>query len=530
MNHQKLYSLKLLFNQTQITSEELKSQADTILTDYLSQINLKIDTTHFGALLLTLQGTIEVTDKCHDKINKKLVTELELSFSRLLDEAGDEIRQQAYPILAEIEQRFRRFVNQAIVEVCGFSWGNTLAPVNMRDKVQSIREKHQEDGSSLDFLECTQFDDLITIITAEVSEWSEDKVLTIHDFIEFLDCDSRESKENLIKNKLKKFSFWEVFSRYFQDKSKWDELKRDINFVINIRHKVMHHRPIRLGTIKALLDKKTKILNVLNSAKPELTVEELAEAQKDIKDIEDIQKTVSVSTNLQLDAQIKTITQAPRNQNPQLEAHLKLITEPLRNQNAQLEVHLKQITATVRNQNTHLEAKFKAIAEPIYNQNVQLERQLKNIAQPLSKQNAQLNTQLKTITENVRRPNHQLDVQLNTRTEPFQSQNAQLNKELQTITEALRRQNTELNRKFKDLVEPIHRQNTQSDIQLKAIAEPFRKQNARLEAQLKAIVEPFHKQNAQLDTQLKAIVESFRKQNTQLQVQIQQITKLSLKA
>ncbi|MHC5818351.1 MAG: hypothetical protein ACYT04_21275 [Nostoc sp.] len=410
----KSYSLNLLFDNTQITLKELKKQAEDVLVEHLPEIDFKINTTHSGTLLLTLKGKIEVIDKCHDKIYKKLVKDSELNCLRLLDEAGDEIRQKAYPILAEIEQRFRVFISQAIVEVCGFYWWDTLAPANMRDKVHSIREKHQEDGMLLDFLECTQFDDLITIITAEVAEWSENQVFTINEFLEIFNCDSFESAQNKLKSKFQRFSFWNVFSRYFQDKNKWDEVKKDINFVINIRHKVMHHRPIRLGTIKALLAKKTKIFTLLDSAKPELSVEELAEAKKDI---EDIQKTVLVPTNLQLDAQLKAITEPLRRQNLQLDAQFKAITEPLRRQNLQLDAQLKAITEPLRRQNLQLDAQFKAITEPLRRQNLQLDAQFKAITEPLRRQNLQLDAQLKAITEPLRRQNLQLQAQIQQITE-----------------------------------------------------------------------------------------------------------------
>jgi predicted CopG family antitoxin len=237
------------------------------------------------SLQLTLEGELEIIDACHDKVNKVLIRQSQLKTKRLLDEVGDEIRQQAYPILAAIEQRFRVFVSQALTEVSGFDWWNTTAPADLRSKVQPIQEKHQEDGTPLDPLECTQFDDLIKIITAETSEWSESKPLSLSDLLElFSDCASvAEVKNNLIE-KTTKFAFWDVFARYFQDIKEWDKLKKSINFVINERHKVMHHRPIRLGVITALLTKKEEIFALLDAAKPELSEKERSEAKQDIQE------------------------------------------------------------------------------------------------------------------------------------------------------------------------------------------------------------------------------------------------------
>jgi len=281
----KRYSLKLLFDNTQISKEELEQKVKDVLQEFLTNIHLSVEAMYSTSLQLTLEGELEIIDTCHDKVNKVLITPSQLKTKRLLDEVGDEIRQQAYPILSAIEQRFRVFVSQALTEGSGFDWWHTTAPADLRSKVQPIQEKHQEDGTPLDPLECTQFDDLIKIITAETSEWSESKPLSVSDLLElFSDCESvTEVKNNLIE-KTTKFAFWDVFARYFQDKKEWDKLKKSINFVINERHKVMHHRPIRLGVINALLTKKEEIFALLDAAKPELSEKERIEAKQDIQE------------------------------------------------------------------------------------------------------------------------------------------------------------------------------------------------------------------------------------------------------
>jgi hypothetical protein len=283
---QKRYSLKLLFDNTQISKEELEQKAKDVLQNFLPNIHLSVDAMYSTSLQLTLEGELEIIDTCHDKVNKVLITPSQLKTKRLLDEVGDEIRQQAYPILAAIEQRFRVFVSQALTEVSGFDWWYTTAPADLRSKVQPIQEKHQEDGTPLDPLECTQFDDLIKIITAETSEWSESRILSVSDFRELLsNCASVAEVRDKLIEKTKKVAFWDVFARYFQDKKEWDKIKRLINFVINERHKVMHHRPIRLGVIKALLAKKEEIFALLDMAKPELSEKERIEAKQDIQDV-----------------------------------------------------------------------------------------------------------------------------------------------------------------------------------------------------------------------------------------------------
>ncbi len=284
----KRYSLKLLFDNTQISKEELEQKAKEALQEFLPNIHLLVDAMHSTSLQLTLEGELEIIDTCHDEVNKVLITQSQLNCKRLLDEVGDEIRQLAYPILSAIEQRFRVFVIQALTEVCEFDWWYRV-PAALQSKVQKIQQEiYEKDPTPLDPLECTQFNDLIDIIKKETSEWSEDKGLTVRDLTELLsDCDSVAEVREKITQKTKKFVFWDVFQRYFQNEKDWKDLKKDIGFVISMRNTVMHHRPIRLGKIKALQDKKQKIFALLDTAKRELSPEERNEAKQDIQDIWD---------------------------------------------------------------------------------------------------------------------------------------------------------------------------------------------------------------------------------------------------
>ena len=281
----KLYTLKLLFDNSQVSLEELKQKTEEVLQKFLpNDINLSVEA-NSTSLELIIKGELEIIDDCHDEINKRLIGESQLRCKRLLDEVGDEIRQQAYPILSVIEQRFRVFVSQALIEVSGFDWWDTTAPAKLQSKVQPIHKKHQEDGIPLDPLECTQFDDLIELITAETSEWSESRGLTVSDLAELLlDCESLEEVRAKLINKTKKNVFWDVFAQYFEDKKQWEKIKKSISYVINERHKVMHHRPIRFGVLKALQAKKEEVFVLLDGAKPELSEAERSEAKQDIQE------------------------------------------------------------------------------------------------------------------------------------------------------------------------------------------------------------------------------------------------------
>jgi hypothetical protein len=159
---------------------------------------------------------------------------------------------------------------------------------NIRENVRKV--KNEADGTFLDFLECTQFNDLIEIITQEVSEWTETKRLYVTDIQELrASCKSLADFDNKLEQKTKKFFFWNnVFSRYFQDRKQWEQIKKSIKeIVIPERHKVMHHRPIRLSAITELLDKKSELFDLLDAAKSKLSEQERTEARQDIEDVRD---------------------------------------------------------------------------------------------------------------------------------------------------------------------------------------------------------------------------------------------------
>ncbi|HEY9803936.1 MAG TPA: hypothetical protein V6D25_26595 [Leptolyngbyaceae cyanobacterium] len=280
-----LYRLRFLFSNQQITLNELKQETQHVLQKYITHIIFSINPDDNGFLVLEIEGNLDIVDACHDKINDKLLNKRQLKFIRQLDEAGDEIRRQAYPILAEIEQRFRAFISQALVEVLGFDWWSSFAPPEIRKSVESVREKHQSNDLSLDPLEFTQFDDLIKIITAKVSGWSEDKQLSVKDVLEIISgCNSVSEITTKLTRKIEKVHFWDIFSNFFYSEESWKEFQKSLNVVIKQRHKVMHHRPIRLGVLKLLNDKKAEILAMLDSTKTKLSENEILETKEEVKE------------------------------------------------------------------------------------------------------------------------------------------------------------------------------------------------------------------------------------------------------
>ena len=288
MSEKSVYLLEILFNGSQIPQSELEESCKAILPPVSPRAFFEIVPEGPKNFLLRAKGSLEDLDTIHAEINENIIRRRELTCVRLTDEAGDKIRQEAYPILARIEQRFRSFINRATLEIFGFNWWNDSAPPSLKAKVLQTRTRDKEDGVTLHPLEYTQFDDLVELVTAEVSEWSADRPLAVHDLLEiFSGSTSIAEAKSRLEAKTRKISYWDdVFARYFHDRKEWERTRDDINFVIRQRHKVMHHRPIRLGIVRGLKEHESKLDTLFESAKPSLSVSEITEAQEEAKHIQ----------------------------------------------------------------------------------------------------------------------------------------------------------------------------------------------------------------------------------------------------
>jgi len=278
MEQKQSYLLKMMFNKKQITKENLEKE-------YIqNKMKPNISEESTDVLVLSIEGTLDEVDLFHCEISK-FIKKKDLDMIRIADEAGDYVRQLAYPILAEIEQRFRTFINQVLVETEGFSWWTTFTPkssTSIREKADSIHEKSKkEKNMAIHPLECTTFENLRDIIDVKISEISDTEQLTVKKFKELLsDCNSIQDVQIKLDKKTREITYWnEVFSHYFE-KKQWDDLKKDLTYILEVRNKVMHHRPLYYGAVKDLEIRRTEILSILDSAKKELTKEQLQQIKE----------------------------------------------------------------------------------------------------------------------------------------------------------------------------------------------------------------------------------------------------------
>jgi mRNA interferase RelE/StbE len=291
------YKLEIHIDSQQITKESLEEKANHVLQKYLEEnsISLEINTQNSSRHQLIINGDIESVDQCHNKIQQKIINKENLIFYRYTDEAGDEIRYRLYPILADIEQRFRAFINKALAEIWGFDWWEkyTLKDI-CTDKSNKLHARYKNDQIAPHPLECTLFENLLEIITADIYEFSPNRPLDFNGFIKMLEdwgCETIHDAKIKSSEKTKNISLWNLFSRYFEDQEKWEKLRKNLlddnnkNSVVEIRNKVMHHRPVRFCLIQKLEEIKQELINVFDSAKTELSEDERIEEQKDTRRI-----------------------------------------------------------------------------------------------------------------------------------------------------------------------------------------------------------------------------------------------------
>ena len=179
-----------------------------------------------------------------------------------------ELRRRAYDLLAPLEQQLRDFINKAMTEVLGFSWWDELGEDKIKDNVASVQSKSPEADLSYQPIEFTQFDHLVDIITGDLTHWKLGKALTPADLIDLLGSATSVSdlKAELEKRTTPR-SIWDnVFARLFSDQEAWQAAKAALQkTVIRCRHKVMHHRPMRIHEVtqlKAACEQIEKTLSV----------------------------------------------------------------------------------------------------------------------------------------------------------------------------------------------------------------------------------------------------------------------------
>jgi hypothetical protein len=84
-----------------------------------------------------------------------------------------------------------------------------------------------------------------------------------------------------IARRIEKKSFWDtVFSQFFENKEQWQEAEQKLTkIIIPLRHRVMHHRLLRLYEFTQLQEASTLVLKSLEAKRRKLKGQEKTELQ-----------------------------------------------------------------------------------------------------------------------------------------------------------------------------------------------------------------------------------------------------------
>ena len=283
MNNSKKYLLEYWISSDQFPKENLDINVRESLSKILPDIKLEICEKD-KYLVLKITSTANNIDSCHDKLD----FDRDWSFITK-DELGDSLREQAYPLLANVEVKLRTFINKSMVEVLGFGWWDRI-PEKFRKKVENIELRIKKDKIKKQHpIEFTFFEDLIEIVTDKVQTWSNEQFITVDDFYNLLlTSTSLEEIQQEVRRRTTTVSLWDdVFLNYFEDKDTWINLKKSIEKSISIRNKVMHHRLLRLHEITTLGRCHDEVDRVLKLAKSELSDIEIEDVKPPLKVITD---------------------------------------------------------------------------------------------------------------------------------------------------------------------------------------------------------------------------------------------------
>lgn len=274
--------LVVLFDSQQIDIGDLSRLVES---DLPTSVHHKIGLSVGGYWELTLIGPLEEIDSTHSKL-MRIFQDKDWGVFRLKDTAGDKIRRQAYAQLSGIEQDLRAFINQGLTNVFGFAWWNSLGSIEIPGIQDATHRKSHHP------LELMTIDELIKFVTFENSAWHLDTAIQVKDIAAILDASTDFTEfKTAISSKYQKVSLWSlVFEKYLGENApKWLTIRdKDLKFIIDLRNKVMHHRPVFCSELKVLEEKRNNLLQLLAAAPVQLSPEEKKNVISHEKEIRDI--------------------------------------------------------------------------------------------------------------------------------------------------------------------------------------------------------------------------------------------------
>ncbi|VVM74900.1 hypothetical protein PS619_01997 [Pseudomonas fluorescens] len=268
------YRLKLLINSIDQPSVVRSNLAET-LGKYCDELDLRIRRISNEAMEIEIEGERAPLDAAHMKISQTFAKHS--PFIRVLDELGDALRNEAYPLLGQLEQELRAFINEAMVySGIGIDWLTKVGDAQISARVTATQQKGK-DAIYQHPVEFTELDQLLEIVTVDLAAWDNDRTLSASDIFSLLkDAKDLEDVRDMLGRWMQKRSFWDVvFSSFFDDMASWRDWKsRWKKEVINLRNRVMHHRPVFVWEIDRLRHTANEFTTLLQAHRKQLSIKE----------------------------------------------------------------------------------------------------------------------------------------------------------------------------------------------------------------------------------------------------------------
>ncbi len=258
LDGQKEYKLKfeLFMGQNEYRSLISRLDADCEWSQSLEIEHVEI---REGRYSMGMEGSLVDLDECHRKLRGEYFEELRVICVN--DQAGDYLRELAFPILSRLEQRLRTFVNRIMFEGSGPKWWDRWASKGNQDSV-----KDRSPGYYIHPLEALDFGDLLKLLQHKYCDWSTHGPSSLKELCGmFCEADSFDSLRERFSDMLRMHSVWEeVCAIWFPDKAEWKVLKGSLESLIRARNSVMHHKPFFLEEYNKLVASENQANSILD--------------------------------------------------------------------------------------------------------------------------------------------------------------------------------------------------------------------------------------------------------------------------
>lgn len=263
----------------------LTEQIRETLDEARLEVEVAFEPAARNAVVARITGAERAVNNAHQKLTAKLAQSGSLVV--LHDEAGDALRARAYPVLADLELRLRRFIVQAMIETIGFDWWERVGASRVTARVDELGRRTRDFGLHHP-IESTDFDHLIELVTANLAAWQPDQPLTPRDLAELLDESASldDVKRNLAR-KTDQRTFWdEVFAARFTDDESWKAARvRLRKEVIPLRNKVMHHRTVFWWEVEAAERTAAELRALLDAGQKRMTAPEREQTERSAREL-----------------------------------------------------------------------------------------------------------------------------------------------------------------------------------------------------------------------------------------------------